>query len=183
MFARFMNLPLWAHLLATGGAIAAFQGVKTRLDASYAASGHPVDYATGQLAFDAGTIEGYYRTMQDAGTLGVYVQTQIIDFGFIAAVAALSLTLAALVARIGRPGSVACRIGRWTALAGVTGAGFDAVENILSFGMLARPDAIPQVLALTYSSAAAAKFTLLTLAMVGLAGTLALAMVNRLRRA
>jgi len=181
MRSRIVTMPVWAHLGASGLAIAGFMGAKARLDASYAASGHPVDYATGQLAFDADVIAGYYRVMQDAGTLGVYVRTQVIDFGFIAMMAAVALLLAALVARIGRPGSAARRVGRWTALAGVTGAGCDVVENLISFAMLARPDAIPQALALAYSSAAAAKFGLLTLAMVGLAVTLVLAIISRLR--
>lgn len=181
MWSKVLHLPVWAHLGATGLALVGFMGAKTQLDASYAASRHPVDYATGQLAFDADLIAGYYRVMQDAGTLGIYVRTQVIDFGFIAMVAAVSLLLAALVARIGLTGSLARRVGRWTALAGVTGAGCDVVENLISFAMLARPDAIPQVLALAYSSVAAAKFGLLTLAMVGLAVTLVLAVISRLR--
>jgi hypothetical protein len=38
----------------------------------------------------------------------------------------------------------------------------DIIENLLSFGMLIQPDSIPQTLALIYSSAAVAKFGLLT---------------------
>lgn len=57
-----------------------------------------MDYATGQLAFDATRIEGYYATMQAAGTLEVYWRTQILDFGFIASVMALGLLLGTLAA-------------------------------------------------------------------------------------
>lgn len=181
MWNKIMKTPVWAQVLATGGAMAAFVAVKARLDASYAASGHPVDFATGQLAFDADLIAGYYRVMQEAGTLGIYWRTQMIDFGFIAAVAVMSVLLAALVARIGRAGSLARWFGRATALAGLGGAGFDAVENLISFVMLARPEAIMQAMALIYSSAAAIKFGLLTLAMAGLVITLVLSVISRLR--
>ena len=67
--------------------------MKSRLDASYAASGNPADYATGQLAFDARIIESYYARMIEAGTLPVYLQTQFIDFGFIAAMGGLYVAL------------------------------------------------------------------------------------------
>lgn len=167
---RQFSLPLWAHGAVTLAAFGLFQMAKARLDASYAASLHPVDYATGQLAFDAATVEGYYRVMHEAGTLCVYWQTQIIDFGFIAGVMLLALTLGTLVARMGgwaRP------LGLAAAGLGIAGGAMDAVENLLSFGMLARPEAIPQALALAYSSAAAVKFALLTAAMAAmLAGVL-----------
>jgi hypothetical protein len=152
----------------TGVAFGAFQAARAALDASYAASGHPVDYATGQLAFDASRIAGYYATMQAAGTLDVYVRTQIIDFAFIASVMVLGLLLGCLVARLGRPGSRGRRLALAAGGLAVAGAGMDAVENLISFVMLARPEAIAQPVALAYSAAAAAKFGLLTLAMAAL---------------
>lgn len=176
---RLQTLPLWAHGAAALAAFGLFQAAKARLDASYAASGHPVDYATGQLAFDAATIEGYYRVMTEAGTLGVYWQTQVIDFGFIASVMGLALLLGTLVARMG---GWARGLGLAAAALGMAGGAMDAVENLLSFWMLARPEAIPQALALAYSSAAAVKFGLLTGAMAAmLAGVLA-GLAARLRR-
>ncbi len=51
--------PLWLHATLTGVSFAAFQGTRIFLDKLYAASGHPVDFATGQLAFDGATILGY----------------------------------------------------------------------------------------------------------------------------
>jgi hypothetical protein len=169
VFSVLLRLPLAAHLGATALAFGGFQWIKGRLDASYAASGHPVDYATGQLAFDARMIESYYARMMEAGTLPVYLQTQFIDFGFIAAVMAVSVLFGALTARLGARIN---RLGVWgwwaglaAAMMGVMGAGFDVLENLLSFVMLDRPQAIPQPLALAYSTAAAAKFALLTSAM------------------
>lgn len=140
-----------------------------------------MDYATGQLAFDATRIEGYYATMQAAGTLEVYWRTQILDFGFIASVMALGLLLGTLVARLGLPGSWGRKFGLAAAALAIAGASLDAVENLLSFVMLMRPDAIAQPLALAYSSAAAAKFGLLKLAMTALVVALPFGLWSRAR--
>lgn len=183
MLTRLYSWNIWAHLGLTAVAFGGFQLVKARLDASYAASNHPVDYATGQLAFDAEKIEGYYATMIEAGTLNVYWQTQFIDFGFIFSVMALSALLGTLAGRSGRPGSLGRRIGVWAGLAGIAGASFDALENLLSFAMLARPSDIAPALAVLYSSAAAVKFALLTLAMALVLVALAAGLVSRLRAA
>lgn len=170
VFSALLRWPLAAHLGATTLAFGGLQWVKARLDASYAASGHPADYATGQLAFDARIIESYYARMIEAGTLPVYLQTQFIDFGFIAAMVALSVLLGTLAARLGgrinRLGAWGWWMGLAATMLGAAGAGFDVLENLLSFVMLDRPQAIPQPLALAYSAAAAAKFALLTSAMV-----------------
>jgi hypothetical protein len=72
---------------------------------------------------------------------------------------------ARLGARINRLGVWGWWAGLAAAMMGVMGAGFDVLENLLSFVMLDRPQAIPQPLALAYSTAAAAKFALLTSAM------------------
>ena len=173
---RLFPLPLWTHGAVTLATFGLFQAAKARLDASYAASGHPVDYATGQLSFDATTIEGYYRVMQDSGTLGVYWQTQRIDFGSIASVMLLALILGTLLARMG---GWARGLGLAAAVLGLAGGALDAVENLLSFWMLARPEAIPQALAVAYSSAAAVKFALLTAAMAAALAALVAAAVRR----
>lgn len=168
MLTRLMNLPVWLHGGLTLAAFAAFQGVKAKLDQSYAASGHPVDYATGQLAFDASKIEGYYAVMQDKGTLSVYWTTQFIDFGFIAAVMVFGLLIGTLVARLGPVASWGRRLGMTAAMLAVAGACFDAMENLASFVMLGEPASISQPLAILYSSLAAVKFAALTAAMIAL---------------
>lgn len=170
VFSVIFRLPPIVHLTAAILAFVGFQWVKGRLDASYAASGHPVDFATGQLAFDAQKIAGYYAHMIEAGTLQIYWQTQFIDFGFIAAAMALSVLFGTLAARFGgrinRLGVWGWHLGLAAATLGVSGAAFDALENLLSFLMLASPQAIPQPLALAYSTAAAVKFALLTTAVI-----------------
>jgi len=176
-----LRLPLWAHAGVALVAFGLFQATKALLDASYAASMHPVDYATGQTSFDAAQIERWYASMQDQGTLAVYVQTQVIDFGFIASVMLLGLMLGTLAARLGRAGSWGRMIGVVAAGLAIAGACMDVIENLLSFLMLADPQSIPQFLAVIYSAAAAAKFALLTMAMAGLLLSLIFGAASRIR--
>ena len=183
MFRRLMDLPLLMHGAAVLGAFAAFQGIKAVLDASYAASLHPVDYATGQLAFDSEVIEGYYAVMIEAGTLDIYWRTQMIDFGFIASIMVLSVLLGTFLARLGGPGSWGARAGIAGAVLGLAGATMDVLENLMSFVMLANPQNISQLVAFVYSSFAAAKFGLLTLAMLAMLAALVIGLFERLARA
>lgn len=153
------------HLGACLLAFAAFAASQSQLDRLYAASRHPVDYATGQLAFDGSEIAGYYDVMRAAGTFGIYVQTQLFDFLFIASVMILGLCLGTLLARIGGKGSWGYALGIWAAGAACLGGAFDGLENLVSFALMSFEGAIPQVLAVIYSSFAALKFTALTCAM------------------
>lgn len=177
------KLPVWAHIVAAVAVFAGFQGIKGLLDASYAASGFPVDYATGQLSFSAEKVMGYYAHMQSLGTLPIYWRTQFIDFGFMAMVAAVALMLGTLVARMAGAGTWGYWAGLWAARLGIAGALMDACENLASFVMLANPADVPQGVALVYSSFAAAKFALMTAGMAGVALAFALGVIALLRRA
>lgn len=138
---------------------------------SYVSSGHPVSYAEGQLAFNGDTIKGYYAHMTNVGTLDTYVTTQIIDFAFILSVMAVGVFLAS---RLARAADIRSRLGRVAAASGtllVIGAGFDVIENVISFIMLANPEDFPNALALPYSSAAAIKFAAMAVGIVLLLGS------------
>lgn len=160
-----LTTPLWIHATVTGVSFAAFQGTRVFLDTLYAASGHPVDLATGQLTFDGAAIFGYYETMRGAGTFGTYVQTQLFDFAFIASVIVFGICFGTLIARMGKPRSATFLMGLGAAFFAFTGGTFDALENMMSFWLMQFDTAIPQVLAYVYSSFAALKFISLTLAM------------------
>ena len=136
-----------------------------KLDASYEASKHPVDYFTGQTGFNGLKIKEYYATMLEHGTLDVYWTTQIIDFGFILAVACMGLFFCTLVSRAGRPKSWSRTFGHFAALSAISGATSDALENLVSFVMLSAPQDFPNWLAIPYSGFAVIKFGLITLAM------------------
>ena len=168
-FSKLLNRPLGyslrVHAAGTVLTFLAFGRVKSALDASYLASQHPVDFVTGQTGFSASLVKSYYAHMADAGTLGIYVKTQLIDFGFIAMMALMGLMLGALIARLGMAGGLGRKLGFAAALSVMTGAGLDAMENLTSFVMLADPTGFADWIALPYSAFAVAKFGFITLGM------------------
>jgi hypothetical protein len=179
VFEKLTQLPIWAHGLGLVAVFGVFNVVKARLDALYAASGHPVDYATGQTTFDAQRVKGFYDVMDQAGTLGIYVQTQIFDYVFMLTLAAFGAMLGTFVARAGRQGSWARRIGLTAAIAALFGAVMDALENGVSFVMLADPAGFADWLVLPYSGFAAIKFALIGLALLCVAACLIIAALGR----
>lgn len=154
------------HTALTAAVFVGFNLVKNQLDASYAASNHPVDYATGQTTFSAEAIRGFYAHMQDLGTLHIYVKTQIIDFGFIAMMMLMGFFVGALVSRVGPAEGYGRKIGILAGLSVICGAVFDIIENLLSFKMLANPTNFADFIALPYSAAAVSKFALIALGLL-----------------
>ena len=95
LVSRAVALPLPVLIIAVVVSVGAVLASQALLDGFYARSGYPVPYYVGQLSFSAARLQGWYGDMLDRGTLGVYWQTQFVDFGFIAAT--LLLHVAALV--------------------------------------------------------------------------------------
>lgn len=153
------------------------------LNAAYAASGFPVPYWQAQLSFDHVQLKGWYGELLRGGTFGLYVHTQIVDFLFIASVLVLHSAALLLVSR-GLPAqSKGRRFLVWAALLSTIAPLADAVENGISFLMLARPTDFEPALALAYSSFAALKFGVFTLSyVVALGGVLATIVVWALRQ-
>lgn len=179
LFRRVLALPVWAHLAAALCAVVGFGWVKEKLDASYAASNHPVDYVTGQTSFSGETIKGYYAEMEAQGTLDVYWTTQLIDLGFILAMACIAVFVCTLVARCSRIASWGRRVGLLAGASVLLGAVCDAIENGWSFVMLADPTGFPDWLALPYSAFASVKFGLIGLGMGLLVVSIILCLVGR----
>ena len=177
---RVTTLPIWAHVGTATATVVGFNWIKARLDTSYAASKHPVDYATGQTTFDGATIKGYYAHMIETGTLDIYRTTQLVDFGFILAIACMGIFVCTLVARAARDGSWGRRLGLIAGLCAISGALSDAIENGWSFIMLANPTGFANWLAIPYSSFASLKFALITFAMLCLLISAVLAVSGRL---
>ena len=180
IFRTISDMPLIPHIGLAALTFVGFRWVQGVLDASYAASRHPVDFFTGQTRFSGEAVKEYYAVMQDFGTLDVYWRTQLIDFGFITSIICLGLFFCTLVSRLGRDGSWARKVGLFAGMAAVAGAVCDALENAISFVMLSAPQDFPNWLALPYSGFAAVKFGLITLAMVLLIACIASAAVGRL---
>ncbi|WP_341675468.1 hypothetical protein [Niveibacterium sp. SC-1] len=128
------------------------------LNASYAASRYPVPYHVAQLSFSAERIKGWYATMIQLGTLQTYVHTQNIDFLFIASVALLHPLALLAVSRLfpllsrGRSWLVGA------ALISLIAPLCDALENLVSYVMLADPTGFAPAWAWVYSSFSAVKF-------------------------
>ncbi len=179
LFNKVIEMPLWSNVIALPILFTAFNWIKNKLDSSYAASNHPVDYATGQTSFNGETIKGYYQTMIDAGTLDVYWQTQFIDFGFIVAIFCIGLFAGALVARFARDGSWGRKLGRFAAFAIMLGAFCDSIENLISFVMLSNPVNFQNWIAFPYSSFAVLKFLLITLGIFGALASILMILIGR----
>lgn len=155
------------------------------LNAAYAASGFPVPYWQAQLSFDHEKIKGWYGWLLSNQTLGLYVRTQLIDFIFIASVLILHISALLAISR-GLPATSHARhVLVWAALLSTLAALSDAIENGISFIMLANATGFEPVLALAYSSAAALKFGMFSFAYIAAIGGLLAALfywANRARR-
>jgi hypothetical protein len=179
---RVTRMPIWAHGLAALLTIMLVVLSNTVLDASYAASQFPVPFAQGQTTFDGELLKSYYRHMIDRGTLGVYWQTQFIDFGFIASVFLTGLILPSWLRRFARPATWASKVLSGSTVLICLGAIFDAIENLISFVMLMQPQTFPNWLVYPYSTMAVAKFACVTIGMVMLTFGLLLLIAQLLTR-
>ena len=180
--ARLASMRWRGHLVFLVAAFATLGVVNAILNSLYAASNHPVSYAEGQTSFDAASVEGWYATMSDAGTLDVYVGTQIFDYVFMLALAAFALTAASVLRRSHARRPRLAAVARIGGLGVVIGTLFDAAENIVSFVMLGSfaatdPSGFADWLVLPYSAAAVAKFASIAIGFVALAVALAGAVV------
>ena len=167
--------------LAVGTFVAfVFNTIATQiLNASYAKSLFPVPYFEAQLSFDAAKLKGWYAYLVDHGTLNAYVQTQNIDFIFIASVLMLHVLALLLISRLFVEGSL---LRRWMVVAAMLSALaplFDALENAVSFVMLANPTGFADGWAMVYSTFAAAKFAMFTFAYLVAAAGVVVGLVLR----
>lgn len=138
--------------------------VSDRLMEHYIASQFPVPYFEAQLSFSAGKLKGWYAFLLENNTMEQYIFTQIYDFLFMLSVLILHASALLMVSRLfpltsrWRRAMVYCAI--ISALAPLA----DALENGISFIMLADPSGFANWLALVYSSFATVKFAMFTFA-------------------
>ncbi len=146
------------------------------LDAAYAASRFPVPYWQAQLSFDHEKLKGWYAFLIENQTLDLYVHTQWVDFIFIATVLILHTAFLLALSRAVPLQSTARRVLIVAAPLSAIAPLADAVENGISFIMLANPTGFEPLLAIAYSSAAAIKFGMFTFAYVAASGGLVAAL-------
>ena len=178
---RSLALPVRALIAATVLSLVLQTIAQSVLNVFYARSLYPVAYFVGQTAFDAEKLEGWYRAMEEAGTLGVYWQTQFVDFAFIAATALLHYWLLLLITRI-LPVGRWRRIGLAALVIGLLAPAFDVLENLVSFIALSNPTEILPVTAIVYSSFASLKFLSFFAVYLWVPVALVAAAVLRIRR-
>ena len=154
---RALSLRLVVLVAATVASVVLQNVVQAILNGFYARSGYPVPYYVGQTSFDAANLESWYGTMDAAGTLGIYWQTQFVDFGFVAATALLHFFALVLVARL-LPDGRWRRLGLALVVVGLSAPAFDALENLVSFIALANPTVVSPIVAVVYSTFAVLKF-------------------------
>lgn len=174
------RLSLRAHGMAAVGSLIALALSNSILTRLYVASGHPVDYATGQTSFSGPQVKEWYAAMKAGGTLDTYWATQLFDFVFIAAVFAVGAIGATFIARINRSARGRL-IALGSAAAFCVGATFDAVENLLSFVMLAQSATFADWLAIPYSTMAVIKFVCIAIGLVTLVASLLTAALTMVR--
>ncbi len=142
------------------------------LNTAYAASRFPVPYWQAQLSFDHLKLKGWFEFLIKNQTLDLYVQAQFIDFVFIASVLVLHMAALLSLSRAVPANSNARVALIWAALLSAIAPLADAVENGISFIMLANPTSFEPLLAITYSCAAAVKFGMFTFAYLAAAAGL-----------
>ena len=147
------------------------------LNSAYAASGFPVPYWEAQLSFDHEKLKGWYGFLMGKQALGRYLYAQYVDFAFIGSVLVLHPSALLAVSRAFPPLSRYRQAMIWAALLSMIAPLADAVENAISFIMLANPTSFEPMLALAYSSVAALKFAMFTFAYVAAGGGLIAAAV------
>jgi hypothetical protein len=140
------------------------------LDTAYAESRFPVPYWQAQLSFDHLKLKGWYEFLIKHQTLDLYVHTQLIDFIFIASVLILHAAVLLALSRAMPSHSNARQALIWAALISAIAPLADAVENGISFIMVANPTGFEPLLAIAYSSVAAIKFGMFTFAYLAAAG-------------
>ncbi len=139
------------------------------LNAAYAASGFPVPYWQAQLSFDHEKLKGWYGFLLSKQSLDLYVHAQLVDFIFIASVFILHMAALLALSRALPAQSKARQALVWAALLSAIAPLADAIENFISFIMLANPTDFTPLLAIAYSSVAAIKFGMFTFAYVAAA--------------
>ena len=130
------------------------------LDNLYTLSQFPVPFFVGQTTFDAAELKGYYAVLSELGTFERYVWVQIADYAFMVTVFISFFALMAAVYRSLPQQPRLQAFARAMLVIAPLAAVFDALENGISFVMLADPAGFADWLVYPYSSLAVIKFAI-----------------------
>ncbi len=163
-FLNRFNVFAWWGLAILAWAVS--RATQVWLDGFYTRSKFPVSFFEGQTTFDAIELKGYYAHMIEQGTLDIYVQTQLVDFVFMATSFVSLLVLAGAALRTlprALHGTKVFSVATAMLVIVPLAPAFDAIENLTSFIMLADPQGFSDWLVMPYSAFAVTKFALFAL--------------------
>lgn len=158
------KLATWQWWIVAAVGFAVMRSTMAWLDGLYAASQFPVPFFIGQTRFDGEVVKGYYAVLMELGTFDKYVGVQIADYAFMVTVFIFQFCLAVAAYRIAPPLRFMKAIGKAMIFIAPMCAVCDALENAISFVMLADPMNFANWLAIPYSSFAVVKFGIFGLA-------------------
>ncbi len=158
------SVPMAVHVSLVVAALVVMGVVNVRLRRLYNATGYPVSFAEGQTTFSAATVKEHLAVLVARGTLQDYAAVQRFDYLFIAWLAAAGVLIGSLVVRLASARTA--WFGHVAIIAFVVGPLFDALENLVSFGMIADPAGFPDHLALVHSTLAVLKFVSLAVGLL-----------------
>lgn len=130
------------------------------LDSLYTLSQFPVPFFVGQTTFNAAELKGYYAVLLELGTFDRYIWVQIADYAFMVTVFISFFALMAAIYRSLPKHQALQTFARAMLVIAPLAAGFDAIENAVSFVMLANPTDFTNWLVYPYSSFAVIKFAI-----------------------
>ena len=157
------KLSTWQWWLLAVASLVISQLTMGWLNGLYLASQFPVSIYEGQTAFSGETIKGYYATLMDLGTFGKYVWVQIADYAFMLTVFISMLFTMIALYRLVPERSFLKPIAKAMIFIAPLSAVSDALENLVSFFMLANPENFANWIAVPYSTFAVTKFALFSL--------------------
>ncbi len=147
----------WALAIAS---FAVCRFTMTWLGGLYQASLFPVSIFEGQTTFNGDLVKSYYAVLLENGTLGKYIGVQLLDFLLMLTMFAALACMTIAAYRSVPDNKIIKNIAWFIVIAAPLAPFFDALENFVSFFMLADPLHFPNWLAMPYSTFAVTKFAL-----------------------
>ncbi len=148
------------------------------LNQSYENSGFPVPYHEAQLSFSPSKLKGWYSHLVENNNIEKYISTQNFDFVFILSIVVLHFIALIFVSRLFKEKSTGRKLLIFSAFISLLAPLFDALENLVSYLMLANPMGFSNYLAYVYSTLAAMKFGFFTFAYIAFAVGILTAMIK-----
>lgn len=134
------------------------QAAQYGLGELYQQTRFPVSFFVGQTTFNAAELKGYFQVLIELGTLDQFIEVQIVDYAYMVTVFISFFALTAAIYRSLDDNTFMKNIAQAMLVIAPMAAVFDALENAVSFVLLANPLGFDDWLVYPYSSFAVLKF-------------------------